>query len=78
MEANKDQSLARRIQRLQRFLLDKVHHEILKRQDTEVTGQDSASKTYKEQAATSEIADAQAESSVEVTEAGHDWTSLQC
>ena len=35
MEANKDQSLARRVQRLQRFLLDKVHHELLKRRTPE-------------------------------------------
>ena len=41
VEANKDQSLARRIQRLQRFLLDKVHHELLKRRKTEEQGQDS-------------------------------------
>lgn len=32
VEANKDQSLARRIQKLQRFLLDKVHNELLQRQ----------------------------------------------
>lgn len=32
VEANKDQSLARRVQRLQRFLLDKLHHESLQRQ----------------------------------------------
>jgi len=31
VEANKDRSLARRIQSLQRFLLDKLHHEILQR-----------------------------------------------
>ena len=31
VEANKDRSLARRIQSLQRFLLDKLHHEAAKR-----------------------------------------------
>ena len=32
MEANKDRSLSRRIQSLQRFLLDKLHHEVMARQ----------------------------------------------
>lgn len=35
VEANKDRSLARRIQRLQRFLLDKLHHESWQRQAAE-------------------------------------------
>ncbi len=42
MEANKDQSLARRVQRLQRFLLDKVHHELLKRPEPRPKGFNAA------------------------------------
>ena len=52
VEANKDQSLARRIQRLQRFLLDKLHHESLQRQ-AQHTSQPEASEAVQDTTAAS-------------------------
>ena len=49
MEANKDQSLARRVQRLQRFLMDKLHREALERETADLSEDESeGNKTEKE------------------------------